>query len=415
MGNNEEIIDIRNFIKHCINKKKIVSITLCISFILGILYTLIIDRTMYKSTTKVLIDKAEASIEDFVKSKDILNQINSELSINKTYGEDGINIVFDKSTKILTISASSTNNNEAYNIVIKIQDILKTKLEDVYGVKKYTTIEQAGISNNAYNKNYIKDVLTFVIIGIVISGVYVIFTYYFSGLTNGSIIENNGMVYLGKINKENKSKSKVISYISKNSKIVEQLKRIISNIELNKNSARPRAILVTAPEYKIGTTYVVSNLAIRYAKADKKVLILDSNIKNGIQDKIFNVDNDEGLTDLISSDDLTIESIMGYIKPTPLNNIKVLPRGNMLINEELLISDNINRIMNVLNNNFDIVIIDGEPILNAITSIGWANVVDATIIVTEYAKTKIEELIKVKKTIENVDGKISGVIINKAE
>lgn len=415
MESNEEFIDIRSFIKHCMSKKKIVGIILLISFILGVLYTFIIDRPMYKSTAKVLIDKADASIVEFVKSKDIINRINSELGINKKYGEDGITIAFDKNTRILEISAVSRNNNEAYNVVVKAQEILKTGLESVYGVKTYTIIQQANVSNNAYNKSYVKDILTSVIIGIIVSGVYIIFTYYFSGLTNGAIIENSGMIYLGKINKENKSNSKVISYITKNSKIIEQLKRIVSNIELNKNFKRPRTILVTSPEYKVGTTYVVSNLALRYAKADKKVLILDSNIKSGIQDKIFNVDNDKGLTELISSDNLSVETIIDYIKPTPLNNISILPKGNIAINEELLISENINRILNVLNNNFDIILIDGEPVLNEITSIGWTNIVDATIIVTEYAKTKLEDLTKVRKTIENVGGKISGVIINKAE
>lgn len=415
MESNDEFIDIRSIIKHCISKKKIVAIVLCISFALSLLYTFIIDRPMYRSTAKVLIDKADASIVEFVKSKDIINQINSELSINKSYGEDGITIAFDKNTRILAISAVSGNNNEAYDIVEKSQEILKAKLESVYDVKTYTIIQHANISNSAYNQNHIKDIITFIAIGVVISGVYIIFTYYFSGLTNGSIIESNGMIYLGKINKENKSNSKVISYISKSSKIIEQLKRIVSNIELNKNFKRPRTILITSPEYKVGVTYIISNLALRYAKADKKVLILDSNIKNGIQNKIFNVENDRGLTELISSDNLSVESIIDYIKPTPLNNISVLPKGNIAINEELLISENINRILNVLNNNFDIILIDGEPVLNEITSIGWSNIVDATIVVTEYAKTKLENLIKARKIIENIGGKISGVIINKAE
>lgn len=415
MESNEEFIDIRSFIKHCISRKKIVAIILCISFVLGVIYTFLIDRPMYKSSSKVLIDKADASIAEFVKSDDIIDQVNNELGTNKIFDEEGIMIKFNQTTRILSIQAASKNNNEAYNIVIKTQEVLKSRLETVYGVKTYTVIQQAGVSNEAYNKTHIKDILTAIIVGVIISGGYVIFTYYFSGLTNGTIIENNGMIYLGKINKENKSNSKVISYITKNSKIVEQLKRIVSNIELNKNFKRPRTILVTSPEYKAGTTYVVSNLALRYAKADKKVLVLDSNIKGGIQDKIFNVEDNGGLTELISSDNLSVETIIDYIKPTPLNNISILPKGNLPINEELLISENISRIISVLSNNFDIILIDGEPILNEITSIGWANIVDATIIVTEYAKTKLENLIKARKTIENIGGKIFGVIINKAE
>lgn len=415
MEANEEIIDMRSIIKHCVQKKNVVITILLISFILGLVYTFTIDRPIYKAESKVLIDKNDASIAEFSKSGDIINQINNELGINTKYGEDGITIDFDKNTRILTISVTSKNSNEAYNIAKKTQDVLIARLEAVYEVKTYISIQQVSISNESYSKIYIQNSINAISIGAIISVIYVIFTYYFAGLTNGSIIENNGMLYIGKIDKENKSNSKVISYISKNGKIIGQFKRIVSNIELNKNFKRPRTILVTSPDYKAGTTYLASNLALRYAKLDKKVLVLDSNIKSGVQDKIFNVKNKKGLTELVALDNLSVETILDCIADTPLNNISVLPIGKELINEELLISENIARIINVLNNNFDIIIIDGQPILSEITSLGWANIVDAILVVVEYSKTKLEDLIKTKKDIENIGGKIAGVIINKAE
>ena len=81
----------------------------------------------------------------------------------------------------------------------------------------------------------------------------------------------------------------------------------------------------------------------------------------------------------------------------------------------MLISEKISKIIELLKNQFDIIIIDGEPILKQISSVGWASIVDAVVIVAEYSKTKAEDLIKAKTTIENIDGKISGVVINKVE
>ena len=62
---------------------------------------------------------------------------------------------------------------------------------------------------------------------------------------------------------------------------------------------------------------------------------------------------------------------------------------------------------------FDIIILDGTPCLLVTDSMILARMVDSTIIVTAYKFTKKDNLEKIKKSIENVGGKIAGVVINK--
>lgn len=400
--NNEQEIDIMQAIKTVLKKKNILLVIMIISLVLGTIYTFIINRPKYQSNTKILIDKNAPSLVEYVDSNDIMAEVANSLNVSVGHIQNSVTVTFDAKTVLITITASSTNNQEAYNMVVKYSEILKTKLETTYAVRTYTIIEQPHVANSAYNVTYIKDLLMFLVVGAVICGVYSIFLVVFSGTNIFPALQNAKINLLGKISKEEKSKSKVKAYISKNDKNITQIKKIMTNIELNKRVQRPKSILVTSPNYGTGTTYVVSNLAMRYSKSNRRVLIIDSNFINGIEDKIFNVKSEVGLTDLILKKDIYEDDIAKAIKQTPIKNIFVLPHGDEEIDEELLISNKISRIISLVKNQFDIIIVDGEPILKQITSYGWANTVNATVIVAEYGKTKIEDIIKTKQTIIDV-------------
>lgn len=412
--NNDEF-DLIQALKIAWKKRNILLSILVISIVLGIIYSFVLRTPIYKSTSKILIDKGDASISTFVCSYDIAVEVAKSLNLDGNYIDKNAKISFTPSTKIIAISATSENNEESYNIVKKYEEILKTKLESVYGVKTYNIIEQAQVSNSAHNVNHLKDLIMFFVVGIIICGVYCIFLVTFSGVSIYSSISNSGITLLGKIDKENKAKSKVKSYISKNDKVIAQMKKIMTNIQLNRKVSRPKTILVTSTNYGTGTTYVTSNLAMRYSRSDQKVLIIDSNFNTGIQHKIFNINLEEGLSDLIEADTISQEGLSKVIKQSPISNLYVLPCGEGQIDEELLITDKIEKIINLAKNQFDVIIIDGEPILKQITSYGWANIVNAVVIVAEFSKTKIEDIMKAKNIIEDIDGKISGVIVNKAE
>lgn len=412
---NEQELDIASIVKLCWKKRKIIMIILLISIVVGILYTFLWNKSLYETKTKILIDKSDASIAEFVKSNDLMIELSNKLSIKNSYLVENMNIKFDKSTKIISISATSSNNNQAYEMVNNYQERLKTKLEETYGVKSYKVIEKPRVANQANSVNYIKNVFLFSCVGVIISLCYCIIIFKFSELNIFKEIQNADISLLGKIDKEKSANTKVKVYMSRNEKIISQFKRIMSNIELNKDSVRPKTLLVSGTKYGDGTTYVTVNLAIRYSRAGKKVLIIDSNIRNGIQNKIFNVETERGLTNLLSSENISIENVSRYIQKTPLNDIYVLPVGSEFIEEEMLISKEVERIVNMIKSEFDIIIIDSEPVGKKIIPLGWANIVEAIVIVTEQAKFKINEVIKTKENFEDVNGKVLGVIVNKIE
>ena len=91
-----------------------------------------------------------------------------------------------------------------------------------------------------------------------------------------------------------------------------------------------------------------------------------------------------------------------------------MPAGNVPPNpSELLVSAQMIKLLDELKDICDIIIIDGTPCELVTDSIILSRIVDSTIIVTAYKLTKKEALERVIKNIQNVGGKLAGVVINK--
>lgn len=111
-----------------------------------------------------------------------------------------------------------------------------------------------------------------------------------------------------------------------------------------------------------------------------------------------------------------LEKARKYIKETSIPNLHIMQNGTIPPNPaELISSKNMKRLVNLLKNMYDIVLIDGTSSILVADSIALSSMVDSTILVAENRKTKINDLKKVKKLIEDVNGNILGVILNRVD
>lgn len=400
-------ISIKDMLEKLWNKKLIVIVIIIISVFVGIIYTLLMVKPMYKSDTQILIDKSDLSIEMFCKNYEIENEIANNLGITPSEIHQNVTIKFDKATKIIDILAIDDNPNMAYNIVNEYIKVIQPKLAEVYEVELYNNLQQPKIEGEPYNIDYKKSMGISAIIGLIISGVYIIFIA--NTRETIEIIEASKLICLGKMAKE-----KDRGYISKKEDTINELKKIIANVEFSKVVKKPNSIFVTGVDDNVGASYVTANLALRYARSGKKVLIIDSDFNKGVQSKIFGIPEDKvGLTEIISRiKEVEIIDISRYTNEVE-ENVYIMPSGATIIEEEMFVSDKAQKILDLLKRNFDIILIDGKTIVKSSSSIIWSNAADATIIVVEDDNTKMKTLMEVKENIEAINGKISGVILNK--
>ena len=162
-----------------------------------------------------------------------------------------------------------------------------------------------------------------------------------------------------------------------------------------------------------------SNLAISFAQSNKKVLIIDADMRKGRQNKIFKLYSTLGLSNYLANIENTYDSdkvftILDYIQKTEIDNLYVMPAGNTPPNpSELLNSKRMSELIERAKNAFDYVIIDGTPCQLVTDSFILTRIVDSTIIVTACKKTKKEVLKRIINNIQKIGGNISGIVLNK--
>jgi capsular exopolysaccharide synthesis family protein len=200
------------------------------------------------------------------------------------------------------------------------------------------------------------------------------------------------------------------------SPISEIFRTLRTNIQFTNTKNKLQSLLVTSTIAGEGKSWISANLAVTFAQAGKKVIILDADMRKGRQYKIFDISPRPGLSNYLSGvteNDKEVD-LADYVQETEIENLFVIPAGNVPPNpSELLVSESMLHLLEKLKEICDIVIIDGPPTQLVTDSLILARIADSTVIIAEGNKTKKENLRRIVANIQKVGGKIAGVVLNK--
>lgn len=216
-------------------------------------------------------------------------------------------------------------------------------------------------------------------------------------------------------------KKEVVVIENPKSPEAEMFRNLRTNIQFMNADSEKKVMLITSTIPGEGKSYVSANLATAFAQIDKKVLIIDTDMRKGRQYSLFNLRPRPGLSNFLSGvvDQDFIgekENIENYIQKTDVENLYLIAAGSVPPNpSELLVSNKMETIIDNLIDKFDIIIFDAPPCLIVADALIVARLVDFNILVSAQNITKLEELNKAKIAIENVGGKVAGVILNKVQ
>jgi polysaccharide biosynthesis transport protein len=178
------------------------------------------------------------------------------------------------------------------------------------------------------------------------------------------------------------------------------------------SSARPRrkAMLVSSPLPNEGKSAYASNFAVTLAQNNKKVLILDADLRNPRQHRIFDVKNVHGLTNYLSGD-LELTSL---IKGTEVPHLFLVNSGPVPPNPvELLGSEKMGQLLVSVKEVFDYVVIDSPPLLSVSDALVMAPHADGVILIVWSGKTPRESLRLAKEKLDQMNVPTFGVVINR--
>lgn len=432
-----EELDVKDFFKYILSKQIIVILCIFLVVIIGSIYTFKLKVPQYKASTTIVLtteNKSNSAItqndltlnkslvltySEIVKSKKVLNQVIKNLDLNISYGELNsmlqVNSVSD--TEIINITVISEDKNLTYTIANETAKIFSKEIVNLYNIENVNIIDKAEKPDLPYNMNYTKDIIIYIIIGIFLGNILIIFNFYFdTSIKSTDEIEMKlGLLLLGSIpfvGRKNKKIQELVVQENSKSIVSEGIKTLRTNLQFSSIDKKVKSILVTSSIPGEGKSFTSSNLAIAFAQIGYKVLLVDCDMRKGRLHHIFNVRNDLGLSNLLISEN--IDSYKDFFKKSKIDNLFLLTMGTVPPNpSELLGSEKNKKLVELFSKHFDIVIYDGVPINGLPDSLVMSQLVDKVVVVTELKHIPYELLENTTKSLKKVNANIAGIVVNK--
>ena len=205
---------------------------------------------------------------------------------------------------------------------------------------------------------------------------------------------------------------KIISIKKPKSPISECYRGIRTSIQFSNLDQDMKVINVTSSMQNEGKSTVIANLAVSFANLEKKVLLLEGDLRNPSVHRMFNISNINGLTDVL----LNNKAFADCVHCTEVKNLHILTCGPIPPNpSEILSSNKMKEFITSLKEYYDYIFIDTPPI-GIVTDAGIISTYsDGCIFVVGSKQCDIEMAKYAKERLEKVGANIIGAVLNKFE
>ena len=207
----------------------------------------------------------------------------------------------------------------------------------------------------------------------------------------------------------------MISFRHKSSPLAESFRTALTSILFSsRNGERPRVLVLTSAGPKEGKTTTVANLGIIVSEIQRRVLVVDADLRRPRLHAIFNLDNHHGLSNLLMNKaPLDAAQLEAACAPTPVPGLYVLPSGSSRAHaSSLLYSERLPEVLKLAGETFDTIIIDTPPMVNIADARILARLGDALVLVVRSGVTTRDAAQLAKARFADDGTPILGAILN---
>lgn len=190
---------------------------------------------------------------------------------------------------------------------------------------------------------------------------------------------------------------------------IEAIRGLRTSLHFAMMEARNNILMISGASPNAGKTFISTNLAAIITQTGKKVLFIDTDMRKGYTHKLFNINNENGLSDILSGK-IPIEKA---IKKVNMGEFDYISRGIVPPNPaELLMHQRFDNLIKWAGENYDLVILDTPPILAVTDAAIIGNYVGTTLLVARFEENTVKEIEVSYKRFEQSGVLVKGCILN---
>ena len=190
---------------------------------------------------------------------------------------------------------------------------------------------------------------------------------------------------------------------------VEAIRSLRTSIYFSIMDAKNNILMISGATPEAGKSFIAANLAIVMAQSEKKVLLIDADMRKGYLDQLFEAPVEQGLAEILSGQITPSQAV----QPTQTPNLDIITHGTLPDNpSELLMSNRLRALLEWAKPRYDHIIIDTPPVLSVTDATIIGQMVGITLLVARYESTTALELDRSAAKLVQNNVPVKGVIFN---
>lgn len=171
-------------------------------------------------------------------------------------------------------------------------------------------------------------------------------------------------------------------------------------------------LIVTAPAEADDKSSVVANLAVTFAQAGNKTILVDADLRKPAQHSLWGVSNERGLTTMMAEDAALSNP---PLLATDVPNLQLLPSGPLPpVPADVLSNQRMNEVIGVLKARASYVLFDSPPVLAATDAALLGAKVDGALLVVRAGHSRRDQVAQARQALERVHVRLLGAILTNA-
>lgn len=202
----------------------------------------------------------------------------------------------------------------------------------------------------------------------------------------------------------------LVTYFNPLSPISEAFRRLRTNILYAQLDTPLKSILVTSSSPAEGKTTTIANLALTFAQAEKRVLLVDADMRLSTLHDMFHLPKNPGITDLLVGTAPFDEVVHHNV----IEHLDVLCCGTTPPNPaEQLGSRRMQEFIRQMSEQYDLVLFDSPPLLAVTDAAVLSTSVHGVVLVVAAGETSAAAIHRATECVTSVGGRVLGCVLNK--